>query len=221
MIELTDKDILLRLANREDSAVERKTSSDYGDCLKTAVAFSNSMPDEDPGLIFVGVYDDGRVQDGNNVESMQKKVSERISRIYPPIFAQFKAMEKDGKEFLAVIVRGSPNRPHFAGPAYVRVGSKSIDASEEKFAELIAQRNSIVREILKWRGMPITLWRPSSAGPINRSTGSELGCIVVDCNPFYVTLEGPDKSYKITFAVSEISLAFDHKMNRPEIRVRA
>ncbi len=220
MIELTDNDILLRLANREDSTVERKTSSDYNDCLKTAVAFSNSLAFDDPGIIFVGVYDDGRVQDGNNVESLQKKVTDRISRIYPPIFARFKAMETDGKQFLAVIVRGSRERPHFSGPAYVRVGSKSVEASGEKFAELMAQRNSLAYELLKWRGKFVTLWHPSKMDPTNRSIGYESDCTVVDCNQFFVTLEGPNKSYSKTFAISDITLAFDHKGNRLEIRTK-
>jgi predicted HTH transcriptional regulator len=59
MTDLTDRDILLRLANTEDGTVERKTASDYRDCLKTAVAFSNSMPVGDPAIIFVGVGNDG------------------------------------------------------------------------------------------------------------------------------------------------------------------
>lgn len=59
-VELADHDILLRLKNIEDSTVERKTANDYRDCLKTAVAFSNSLPVDDPGIIFVGVGNDGR-----------------------------------------------------------------------------------------------------------------------------------------------------------------
>ena len=54
MIELSDEDIRRRLTDIEDSTVERKTASDYWDCLKTAVAFSNSLPVGDPGIIFAG-----------------------------------------------------------------------------------------------------------------------------------------------------------------------
>src|SRR5260370_33171576 len=120
MQELTDPEILLRLTNIEDSTVERKTAADYRDCLKTVVAFSNSLPIGDPGIIFVGVYDDGRVEDGTNLESLQKKVSTEVGRVYPTISPQLKVMKKDGREFLAMIVRGSENRPHFAGQSYIR-----------------------------------------------------------------------------------------------------
>ena len=72
MIDLSDQDILSRLTNIEDSTVERKTASDYRDCLKTTVAFSNSLPVDDPGLIFVGVGNDGTVQDRLNCEKLQK-----------------------------------------------------------------------------------------------------------------------------------------------------
>jgi hypothetical protein len=58
MVELTDRDILSRLKNTEDSTVERKTVSNYRDCRPAAVAFSNSLPLDDPAIIFVGVKDD-------------------------------------------------------------------------------------------------------------------------------------------------------------------
>jgi predicted HTH transcriptional regulator len=70
--QLTDADILMRLKNVEDSTVERKTTNDYRDCLKTAVAFSNSLPIDDTGLIFVGVKDDGTVQDALTLRPYKK-----------------------------------------------------------------------------------------------------------------------------------------------------
>ena len=106
MIELSDEDIRRRLTDIEDSTVERKTASDYRDCLKTAVAFSNSLPVGDPGIIFVGVYDDGRVQDGQNLEELQKNVSKELSKVYPPIYSQMKVLkDRNDKQFVAVIVR--------------------------------------------------------------------------------------------------------------------
>src|SRR3989338_3728402 len=188
--QLGDEDIFLRLTNTEDSTVERKTASDYRDCLKTAVAFSNSLPIGDPGIIFVGVYDDGRIEDNKNLDSLQKKVSEEINKVYPPIYPQIKGMNKDGREFLAVIVRGSENRPHFAGPALDRDASQTRVASEDQFTRLIAQRSSKAYEILKWRGKTITV------DIINTENLRMVGRIastserkVIDCNQFHVTLQ--------------------------------
>ena len=196
-IELTDQDILLRLKNTEDSTVERKTSSDFRDCREAAVAFSNSLPVDDPGIIFVGVKNDGVIEDGNNLDSLQRKVSAEIGKVYPPIYPQMKAMkDASGKEFLAVIVRGSPERPHFSGPSYIRDGMQTKQASEEQFARLIAERSSKVREILKWQGSQISLRFPrveviiagtsrtSRVGPSGITSAYVLGC-----NQFWVTLQ--------------------------------
>lgn len=48
---------------------------------------------------------------------------------------------------LAVVVGPSANRPHFAGLAYVRDGSRTIKASEQVFDQLIADRSSTVRAL--------------------------------------------------------------------------
>jgi predicted HTH transcriptional regulator len=59
MIELKDEGLLLRLRNFEDNFVERKTSADSKDWLKTVVAFANSTPVGYPAVLFIGVKDDG------------------------------------------------------------------------------------------------------------------------------------------------------------------
>jgi hypothetical protein len=183
MIELSDGDIRARLTDTEDGTVERKTASDYRDCLKTAVAFSNSLPVDDPGVIFVGVYDNGQVQNGQNLEALQKNVSKELSKIYPRIFPQMKVLKDDnGQEFLAVIVRGSENRPHFAGQSYIRDGTQTIPASEEQFTQLIAERSSKARQILKWRGKLITVWAPNAEKQRHPSTGSRAALVLADCN---------------------------------------
>lgn len=223
MIELSDQAILQRLRNTEDSTVERKTANDYRDCLKTAVAFCNSLPADDPGIIFVGVFDDGRVEEDLNLDSLQKKVSKEISKVYPPIYPQIKAMpDQDGKEFLAVVVRGSDARPHFSGPSYVRDGPETHEASEEQFNKLIAERNSKAREILKWRGKQITLSAlmvVNSAGISKLEIGRRTSHIVVDCNQFYVTLENADHLCE-SIPLAELEIGFDNGSNRLELRTR-
>ena len=157
MIELSDQDLLLRLRTFEDSFVERKSSSDKGGWLRTVVAFANSAPVGAPAVLFIGVADDGTIQSDINLETVQQKFSSVISKAYPPIATFPKVLEQGGKQFLAVIVPGSPERPHFAGRAYIRDGSQTKKASEPQFAELIAQRNSKARELLKWKGKGILL----------------------------------------------------------------
>jgi len=214
-VELNDQDILVRLTNTEDSTVERKTASDYRDCLKTAVAFSNSLPVDDPGIIFVGVGNDGTVQDGLNLDALQKDVSKELSKIYPSIYPQMKVMrDTKGREFVALIVRGSENRPHFAGPSYVRKGSETVEASEEQFAELIARRNSKADRILSFKGKGLTVVnRLERLGqPAYESQWPDA--TVVDCNQFWLTLENPTGKDRHSFPLSRVELNFDNARNR-------
>lgn len=224
MIQLNDEDILLRLTNTEDSTVERKTASDYRDCRKTAVAFSNSLPVGDPGIIFLGVYDNGTPEDNNNLESLQGKVSGEINRIYPPIYPQMKVMKRDGREFLAVIVRGSENRPHFAGQAFIREGSRTIPSSEEQFEMLVAERNSKVREIGRWKGQVVTFENSMFKNPyavyVLGTTGGKPAGTIVQCTQFYVTVESlTKKGILISFPLRQVEINFDHKLNCLELRL--
>lgn len=226
MIQLSDEDILRRLTDTEDSTVERKTASDFRDCLKTAVAFSNALPVGDPGIIFIGVGNDGTVQDNANLDSLQKKVSEELSKVYPPIYPQMKVMpDALGKEFLAMIVRGSENRPHFAGPSYIRDGSKTVEASKKQFDRLIAERNSKTREILKWRGKEISVyWPPERLAKsiyATHRTGA-LTWTVIDCNQFYATLERytPSHFAREAFPLSDLEIGYDNDENRLQLRLK-
>jgi hypothetical protein len=206
-LELTDRDIVLRLKNTEDSTVERKTANDYRDCLKTAVAFSNSLPVDDPGIIFVGVRNDGTVEDNTNLESLQKKVSAEIGKVYPPIYPQMKAVkDASGKEFLAVIVRGSAERPHFSGPSYIRDGTQTKEASAEQFTRLIAERSSKAREIYAMVGKSVN-WQ---------MFGGQRGgadATVLSCNQFFVVLDGG--TYKRSFPLDWITISFEPVQQRP------
>ncbi len=182
----TDEDLLCRLANYEDNFTERKTSSDSRDWVKTVVAFANSLPVGHPGVLFVGVKNDGTPEVDINLDSLQKTFSEKMNAAYPPIYYLPHVLNYQGIRVLAVIVPGSEMRPHFTGQSYIREGSQNIKASEKQFNELIAQRNSKAYEILKWKGKSVKLsytrpgnTRPSRFGPVR----------VLDCNQFYVTLE--------------------------------
>lgn len=217
-VELTDADILLRLADVEDAFTERKTVNDLNDCLKTVVAFANSTPVGYPAILFVGVRDGGEVEGIIDPDKLQRSVSSKIANVYPPIYTTTRVLEKDGKKFLAAIIPGSEDRPHFAGQAYVRDGSKSVVASDEQFERLIAERNSKTYEILKWRGKQITL---NQAGHAHALPGYRNRMTVVDCNEFYVTLRDPNPPLGLSsYPLRIIELNYDHEDDRLELRLR-
>ena len=219
MVELNDEELTLRLKNFEDNFVERKTSGDSKDWLKTVVAFANSTPIGYPAVLYIGVKNDGSPEEKPvNLDSLQKTFSEKVSEAYPSIYYLSKVLHVSGKQVLAIIGPGSTDRPHFAGQAYVREGSKSVTASKSEFDDLIASRNSKAYEILKWKGREITtatkerfyLFGKPSGHQVTRSLG-----IVLDCNQFYVTLDNQGR--KESIPLERIEISFDHQAQRLEL----
>lgn len=214
MLKLGDRDLLARLTNFEDHFVERKTASDKKDWLKTVAAFANSTPIDYPAVLFIGVRNNGSIEETGNLDKLQQTLSEILAEAYPPIPTFAKVLEKDGKQFLAVIVPGSGNRPHFSGPAYIRVKSETRKASEEQFAELIVQRNSKARYILDWKGKTISVGYAIKGTP----TIVERPRTVVDCNQFYVTVEGDNSVDSIP--LDRVSISYDNGANRLKLEVQ-
>lgn len=213
---LKDEELLLRLCNTEDSFVERKLFSDSGDWLKTVVAFANSTPIKYPAVLFIGVKNDGTPEEkGANLESVMKTFGQKVSKAYPEIYYLTKILRVADKEVLAIVIPGSPQGPHFAGPSYVRVGSESKVASEEQFGSLIASRCSKVREILKWRGELVTVEATRRDGVI--VVAEEM---VVDCNQFYVTLEDKAHKHRESCPLARTEASFDQQKNRLKLEVR-
>jgi len=125
---LTDEQIIAKLRPSEDNFVERKSSSDKRDWLKTVIAFANTCPINFPGVLLIGVRHDGTIEERVNLDQLQMTLNEILNEAYPPIFRLPKVIEHAGRSFLAVLVPGSEERPHFSGPAFVRRGSETIRA---------------------------------------------------------------------------------------------
>jgi predicted HTH transcriptional regulator len=220
MIELNDQELLLRLRNFEDNFVERKTSGDSKDWLKTVVAFANSTPIGYPALLFIGVKDDGTPEEKTvDLDTLQRTFNEKVKDAYPPIYRVTKILNVGGKQLLAVVVPGSEQRPHFAGQAFIRKGSQTVGASDEQFANLIAMRNSKAYEILKWKGKTITLdvmnvEHTYTVGPV----ASSQAFTVEDCNQFHVTLDAG--TFKKSVPLARIEISFDQKAQRLKLEER-
>jgi schlafen family protein len=214
---LNDEDIARLRRSSEDHFVERKSYGDWKkDARKTVVAFANSINIGERGYLFIGVKDDGAVeQRSENLDSIQKTLAEELRLIYPRVVYETKALTEGGYQYLVVTVQGSPNRPHFAGPAYVRVGSTSVDASEEQFKQLIALRQSKVRRLLEWRGRRVTLeWVHRTAAHTQRSNTI---LTLETCDEFFVTLAGNDT--KKSVPLGQVDLSYDHQNNQLKIEI--
>lgn len=212
MIELSNEDLLGRLRSGEDNFNERKTFRDKRGWLKTVVAFANSAPIGWPAILFIGVTDAGAIDTSipqPDLEALQKELNEQLARTYPPVYCLPRILQDEAAHrCLAVLVPGSDKRPHFAGKSYVRVGSESREASEEQFHELIAQRQSKVYELLKWKGKEVTL----EVWPRNSSGNQRHLAIVLECSQFFVTATYSGKTS--SFALADVEISFDPRENR-------
>jgi len=184
---MTDEELQRRLNNHEDNWTERKLENEpRARIRKTLVAFANSVPSGESAILFIGVQDDGTPLGVKNPDQMQKNVREWAEDCYPPIRYTSRVTKVDEKDIVAVIIKADPdNRPHFAGPSYVRTGSESIKATEQQYDELITARNSKARDILraKQNGEPVVVIRYLS-GFGNHNMRAILGeCVVGDCSP--------------------------------------
>src|SRR5713226_1727481 len=108
-MDLSDQELLTRLHNSEDPYVERKSINDHKDFLKTAVAFANTLPDGIPGVIFIPVTNDGKIQ-AADLDQLQKKVSERLAPAYPNLIYFQRILNVGNDQVIAVLVPGSPAR---------------------------------------------------------------------------------------------------------------
>ncbi|HEX7333210.1 MAG TPA: ATP-binding protein [Pyrinomonadaceae bacterium] len=213
---MNDEEIKRRLTDLEDGWTERKLQTVGGDDVRKAlVAFANSLPDGEEALLFIGVADDGTAIGVDNPDNMQKNVRRWADWCYPAIRHTSRVIESGGKHVVAVIVQPDHNRPHFAGPAYVRVGSESIKANEILFDELIASRMNKARPLLeamrKGELVSVVVWHFG-----NRSI---LNCKVIDCTAHLAVFQ-PESGSPFSGDYEQILLgrAADGKQLRVEIR---
>jgi hypothetical protein len=213
-LTLSDADILAKLTVVEDGTTERKPYADTRGWTKTVVAFSNSLNEDQPGVLFVGVNNNGTIQEPQaNFEDLQKKLSGELGNIYPPVYPTILVREKDGKKFVAVVVYGSPGRPHFAGRSYLRDGTQTVEASEPQIKEFIDKRSGKVAELLKWKGKSVTVQRLNPEHVVLHSgrVASSTMLILHDCNNHWLTLQqigGPSNLSSI--ALRQVELNYDH-----------
>jgi len=215
-VPISSDDLLAKIADTENSFVERKLIKDHRGWLKTAVAFANSCPIGFPGVLFVGVDNQGNVEHHDNppdFEKLQKSISERIEDAWPPIYHHALPLTKDGATFIAVIIPGSELRPHFAGHSYIRVGPETKKASEQQFDALIAQRNSKVRALQQLIGRIVT-WYSFKDPPFGGSSNGTL----IECTQFFITIDmGASRR---CFPVDWVEINFDPANSRYQLIIQ-
>ena len=219
--------MLARLTAAEDNLVERKPEgANRSELRRTIVAFANSTPDGQIAVLFLGVHDKGAIIGVQSADALQKTIGDVCSTdCYPPVEFFTRAMQVDGKTVLAVGIPSSRSKPHFAGAAFVRRGSKSIVASAELYEELILSRIDKCRQILGWRGQVITVMSiqhrlgvPKRIADQAYRTTSE--CRVLACNAHVVQLEVISDTTRVSEPLESVTIMRDEEKWRPMLVVR-
>lgn len=223
---MADNDLLSRLGNAEDNFVERKPANpNRDDIRKTVVAFANSVPEGRTAVLFVGIRNDGKFDAVPNPDKLQKTVREVCEQdCYPPIKFSAEVLNPEGSPVLAVVVPASGNKPHFAGPAYVRRGSESVTASAEAFDELVHSRNSKCAAVLKLKGAVISVLSiQHKLGVVKRipdtnyREGSECQVEAVDAQTVRLRILGSGRN--VTEPLDHVKVSYDEERHRPMLVV--
>jgi len=220
-------ELLARLNDKEDNFIERKPNGAKRDELRrTLVAFANSVPDGQTAVLYVGVLSDGLIQGVGGIDSLQKTIRDICERdCYPPIkFASYSLTQHE-RDVLAVEVPHSVQRPHFAGPAFVRVGSESKAATQELYEELLTSHCSDAGQLLKVKNQLVTVWAIKKVlgnpRPVPSETFSrEYECQIVAVTPTSVSLVDIASNNNYSEPIGNIELTKDESKHRPMLIVR-
>lgn len=189
---MSPSDLSARIAHLEDSLTERKRGLHSDDEIRKAVvSFANSVPEGHTAVLFIGVANDGTVtgvaaDDADKIQQRVRRVCEEDC--FPAIAIHLACvLTIESKHVIAFEFAPSQNRPHFAGHAYLRVGSESIKASASQLDELIASRNTKAGRLLaaKSKHEHVTLVIPVGAsipGQYPFSSRRQWECTVADCD---------------------------------------
>jgi ATP-dependent DNA helicase RecG len=115
---------------------------------KEIVAFANTKG----GTIFIGVDDDGNIIGLNNaskdVEAISNIIHDGIINDLTP-YCNIEIQNIDGKEIIAIHITSAPNKPYYIAEkglkpsgVYLRLGSSSINATDEIIRKMIVEHNT-------------------------------------------------------------------------------
>ena len=210
-----------RLRDHEDGFVERKLEgAGSGDLKRTLVAFANSVPEGSEGVLFIGVSDDGDVLGVSNSDKLQKTIRDICHKqIYPKINYNCEVLRVDESSVLAVSVLPVNRRPHFAGPAYVRIGSENVEATEDQYEDLIASRVDKARRILRDKDKT---WTVAGIGRhIGDYTNLEdnfqerIEARIESCDAHIVRFRNLSTSQIFSEPLDFVSISYDDRNRRP------
>jgi hypothetical protein len=224
---MTPDELLRMIGNHEDAFVERKPDSvATSELRQTAGAFANTVPEGRAAVLFIGIHDKtGHILGVGNPDQLQKRIREVCQGdCYPPIDYTSEVLLVDNKPVVAVVIPASKDKPHFTGPAYVRVGSESRKASPQQYDELILNRIDKAREILRHKTEVFTVlgicYKLGSNKPLHDGNYRESReCQIEECTGHLVTLRDIASSVRFSEPLAHVTINYDQEKRRPMLMV--
>ena len=221
------EELVKLISNHEDNFVERKSEGvATAELRQTMGAFANTVPDGRFAVLFIGIHDKtGEILGVGNPDQLQKRVRDVChGDCYPQIDYTSEVLFLENKSVVAVVVPSSKNKPHFTGPAYVRVGSESPKASQQQFEELILSRVDKACEILKHRNEVFTVlgisYKLGSNKPLSDGNYREMReCRIEECTGHLVTLVDIGSGIRFSEPLAQVTINHDHERQRPMLMV--
>jgi ATP-dependent DNA helicase RecG len=148
---LSEADLLALLRAPEGDRVERKASAaDRGELMKAICAFANDLAGHGlPGVILIGVHDDGRCAGLAVDEALLREIGDRARsgtiQPLPSLTVQRRVL--DGCTLAVVEVAPSDSPPvRYDGRCWVRIGPRKAQASAQDERRLVEKR--------RWGALP-------------------------------------------------------------------
>ena len=226
---MTTEQLLALLGNHEDNFIERKPEGvSPSELRQTVCAFANTVPEGSVAVLFIGVHDKTGERLGvANPDQLQKRIRDACQGdCYPPITYTSEVLPpEDGKIVVAVVVPPSDAKPHFAGPAYVRVGSESPKASSQQYEELILSRVDKAREILTHKHEVFSVrgigYKLGSNKPLHDGGYIEqCECRIEACTGHLVTFNDIGSGRRFSEPLEHVTINYDQEKHRPMLMVR-
>ncbi len=154
---MTKAEIEAMLKQDEDAFLERKESAQHTDIKQSIVGFANTVPQGREAVLLIGQRSNKSIVGILNADKLQRDVREWAKQCYPPVEVRPEVVSTGQGQVVALVIPFSPKKPHFTGKAYKRVGSQTVEASEEILNELIASRNTKAGILLSYKGQTVTV----------------------------------------------------------------
>ena len=221
---MTPEELSALVTQPEHALLERKSAAvNRQEIRQTLVAFANSVPDGQEAVLFIGIRDDGTIQGTETADETQRLVRlVATTDCYPPITVYPTVIQVDSLSVVAVVVPNSRNRPHFSGPAYVRVGAESVVASTEQYEELITSRHETCRVLQTWKGA-ITVWENNvqldHPGQTFANYRRRRDGLIIACTPHLLRLQDCGSHTEYAVALRQVEIGYDVARNRNAITI--